>query len=136
LERGAVKPLEGFIVKRLAAQGIMFEPAIGTGVGRLLARQGVETAEWVGNTCRLLVAYDADPCGSADLIAWLQHCGVLAVAVRVGGAGGLSERTAHSRTVAAGVATIELSRDTEQSSLSQELETCPPSAATHERSML
>jgi hypothetical protein len=58
-------------------------------IGRLLARHGVETANWVGDTCRLFVEHDADLCGSADLIAWLQHCGVLAAAVRVRSAEGL-----------------------------------------------
>ena len=53
-------------------------------VGRLLAKQGIETAEWVGDTRRLLVEYDADLCGRADLIAFFQSCGLPAVAVRVG----------------------------------------------------
>ncbi len=53
-------------------------------VGRLLAKQGIETAKWVGNTCRLLVEYDADLCGMADLVAFLQSCGVPGAAVRGG----------------------------------------------------
>jgi hypothetical protein len=53
-------------------------------VGQLLAKQGIEAAQWVGNTRRLFVEYDADLCGKADLIALLQSCGVPAVAVRVG----------------------------------------------------
>lgn len=53
-------------------------------VGRLLAKQGIEAAEWVRDTRRLLVEYDADLCGRADLIAFLQSCGVPPVAVRVG----------------------------------------------------
>ena len=53
-------------------------------VGRLLAKQGIEAAEWIRDTRRLLVEYDADLCGMADLIAFLQSCGVPPVAVRVG----------------------------------------------------
>jgi hypothetical protein len=45
-------------------------------VGRLLAKQGVETAGWMGESCRLLVEYDADLCGRAELVAFLQSCGV------------------------------------------------------------
>jgi hypothetical protein len=52
-------------------------------VGRLLAKQGVATAEWVGNR-RLLIEYDADLCSGAELIAFLQSCGVTAAVVRVG----------------------------------------------------
>jgi len=32
-------------------------------VGRLLAKQEIETAKWAGGTYRLLVEYDADLCG-------------------------------------------------------------------------
>jgi hypothetical protein len=52
-------------------------------VGRLLAKQGVATAEWAGNR-RLSIEYDADLCSRAELIAFLQSCGVSATAVRVG----------------------------------------------------
>ena len=38
-------------------------------VGRLLAKQGIATAKWVGNTRRLLVEYDADICGGGG-----SHC--------------------------------------------------------------
>lgn len=51
-------------------------------LGRLLAKQGVATAEWVASTRRLLVQYDADLCGGAELVAFLQACGVSAAAVR------------------------------------------------------
>ena len=47
-------------------------------VGRLLAKRGVATAEWVANTRRLLVQHDADLCGRAELVALLQSCGVSA----------------------------------------------------------
>jgi hypothetical protein len=53
-------------------------------VGRLLAKQGVAAATWVGNHRRLLIEYDADICGRADLIAFLQSCGVPTAALRVG----------------------------------------------------
>jgi len=53
-------------------------------VGRLLAKQEIETAKWAGGTYRLLVEYDADLCGKADLIAFLQSCGVPATVVGVG----------------------------------------------------
>ena len=52
-------------------------------VGRLLARQGVAAAEWAGNR-RLLIECDVDLFGRAELIAFLQCCGVTAAAVRVG----------------------------------------------------
>jgi hypothetical protein len=45
-------------------------------VGRLLAKRGVATARWVANTRRLSVQYDADLCGRAELVAFLQSCGV------------------------------------------------------------
>ena len=51
-------------------------------VGRLLAKHGVTTAKWAGNTRRLLVEHDADSFGSAELIAFLQCCGVPATEVR------------------------------------------------------
>jgi hypothetical protein len=47
-------------------------------IGRLLAKRGVATAEWVANTRRLLVRHDADLCGRAELVALLQSCGVSA----------------------------------------------------------
>ena len=53
-------------------------------VGRLLATRGVATAEWVANTRRFLVRYDADLCGRAELVAFLQSCGVSAAAVPAG----------------------------------------------------
>ena len=53
-------------------------------VGRLLAKRGVATAEWVANTRRLLVQYDASLCGRAELVAFLQSCGVSAAAVPSG----------------------------------------------------
>jgi len=53
-------------------------------VGRLLAKQGVANARWMGSTCRLLVEYDADLFGTAEIIAFLRYCGVLVAAVRVG----------------------------------------------------
>jgi hypothetical protein len=53
-------------------------------VGCLLAKQGVAKAAWRGNTRRLLVEYDADLFGSADLVAFLHRCGVPVAAVRVG----------------------------------------------------
>ncbi len=79
-------------------------------VGRLLAKQGVETAEWVGNSRRLLVDYDADLCASAELSALLQHCGVTGAAVRVGSALGVADRTAHERTETRPVTTLAASR--------------------------
>jgi hypothetical protein len=51
-------------------------------VGRLLAKKGVKDAKWAGGTRRLLVEYDADRFGSAELIAFLQSCGVPVAAVR------------------------------------------------------
>jgi hypothetical protein len=53
-------------------------------VGRLLAKQGVAAAQWRGNTCRLLVEYDADVFGSTEIIDFLHSCGVPVAAVRVG----------------------------------------------------
>jgi hypothetical protein len=53
-------------------------------VGCLLAKQGVANATWRGNTRRLVVEYDADLFGSAELVAFLQYCGVPVAAVRVG----------------------------------------------------
>jgi hypothetical protein len=53
-------------------------------VGRLLAKQGVSTAKWAGNTRRLLVEHDANSFGSAELVAFLQCCGVSVAEVRAG----------------------------------------------------
>ena len=53
-------------------------------VGRLLAKQGVANAKWVGNTRRLLVEYDADLFGTGEIIAYLGYCGVLVASARVG----------------------------------------------------
>jgi hypothetical protein len=53
-------------------------------IGRLLATRGVATAEWVANTRRLLVQYDSALCGRAELVAFLQSCGVSAAAVPAG----------------------------------------------------
>jgi hypothetical protein len=53
-------------------------------VGRLLAKHGVANAKWIGSTCRLLVEYDADRFGTAEIIAFLRYCGVIVAAVRVG----------------------------------------------------
>jgi hypothetical protein len=53
-------------------------------VGRLLAKQGVANATWMGGTHRLLVEYDADLFGAAEILAFLRACGVLVAAVRVG----------------------------------------------------
>ena len=52
-------------------------------VGRLLAKQGVATAKGVSNY-RLLIEYDSALCNRAELIAFLQSCGVTVAAVRVG----------------------------------------------------
>jgi hypothetical protein len=52
-------------------------------VGRLLAKQGVATAEWLGNY-RLSIEYESDFCDRAELTAFLQSCGVTVAAVRVG----------------------------------------------------
>jgi len=51
-------------------------------IGRLLAKQGIAAARWVGNHRRLLVEYDADVYGKAELIAILRFCCVSAAAVR------------------------------------------------------
>lgn len=53
-------------------------------VGRLLAKQGVASARWLGNTRRLLVEYDADLFGTAEIIAFLRYSGVLVASARVG----------------------------------------------------
>jgi hypothetical protein len=53
-------------------------------VGRLLATQGVAAATWMGSHRRLLIEYDADIFGRADLIAFLQSCGVPAAPVSAG----------------------------------------------------
>ena len=48
-------------------------------IGQLLAKRGVATARWVTDTRRWLVQHDADLCGRAELIAFLQSCGVSVV---------------------------------------------------------
>jgi len=53
-------------------------------LGRLLAKQGVAKAAWMGSARRLLIEYDADLFGSAELLAFLRYCGVPVAAVRVG----------------------------------------------------
>jgi hypothetical protein len=53
-------------------------------VRRLLAKQGVANAKWLDNTRRLLVEYDANLFGTAEIIGFLHYCGVLVAAVRVG----------------------------------------------------
>ncbi len=52
-------------------------------VGCLLAKQGVANATWKGSTRHLLIEYDADVFGSAELIAFLHFCGVPVAAVHV-----------------------------------------------------
>ena len=53
-------------------------------LGRLLAKQGVASAAWMGNARRLLIEYDANLFGCAELLAFLRYCGVPVAAVRVG----------------------------------------------------
>ena len=53
-------------------------------VGRLLTKQGVASVRWLGSKRRLLVEYDADLFGTAEIVAFLQYCGVLGAAVRAG----------------------------------------------------
>jgi hypothetical protein len=53
-------------------------------LGRLLAKQGVANARWMGNARRLFIEYDANLFGCAELIAFLRYCGVPVAAVRVG----------------------------------------------------
>ncbi len=53
-------------------------------VGRLLTKRGIADAKWGGDYRRLLIEYDADLCGSAELVAFLQLCGVAIAAVRAG----------------------------------------------------
>ena len=53
-------------------------------VDRLRAKQGVANAKWMGNTRLLLVEYDADLFGTAEIIAFLSYCGVLVASARVG----------------------------------------------------
>ena len=55
-------------------------------LGRLLAKQGVANATWMGNARRLLIEYDANLFGCAELLAFLRYCGVPVAAVRVGAA--------------------------------------------------
>jgi len=50
----------------------------------LLAKQGVANATWMGNARRLLIEYDADLFGSAEILSFLHFCGVRVAAVRVG----------------------------------------------------
>ncbi len=53
-------------------------------VGCLLAKQGVANATWRGHARRLLIEYDADLFGSAEILSFLNFCGVPVAAVRVG----------------------------------------------------
>ena len=53
-------------------------------VRRLLAKQGIANATWMGNARRLLIEYDADLFGSAEILAFLHFCGVPLAGVRVG----------------------------------------------------
>jgi len=61
-------------------------------VRRLRAKQGVANATWKGNTHRLLIEYDADLFGSAELLEFVRHCGIPVAAVRVGTATGARVR--------------------------------------------
>jgi hypothetical protein len=54
-------------------------------VGCLLAKRGVANAIWRGCD-RLLIEYDADLFGSAELLAFLRYCGVPVAALRAGAA--------------------------------------------------
>lgn len=53
-------------------------------VGRLLAKQGIANATWSGREPRLLIEYDADLFGSAEILSFLHFCGVPVAGVRVG----------------------------------------------------
>jgi hypothetical protein len=53
-------------------------------VGRLLAKQGIANATWSGHERRLLIQYDADLFGSAEILSFLHFCGVRVAGVRVG----------------------------------------------------
>jgi hypothetical protein len=48
----------------------------------LRAKYGVADVQWAGDTRRLLVEYDADIFGSAELVDFLRMCGVPVAAVR------------------------------------------------------
>ncbi len=51
-------------------------------VGCLLAKQGVAKASWLDGTPRLLVEYDANLFGTAEIVAFLLYCGVAVASVR------------------------------------------------------
>jgi len=51
-------------------------------IGRLLAKQGIANATWKAR--RLLIEYDADVFGSAEILSFLHSWGVRVAAVRVG----------------------------------------------------
>jgi hypothetical protein len=51
-------------------------------VGRLLAQRGVADAKWVTNARKLLVVYDADLFGAAELADYLDTCGISVAGVR------------------------------------------------------
>ncbi len=54
-------------------------------ISRLLAKHGIANAKWGRNTTRrLFVEYDADIFGSAELVDFLQTCGIPVAAVRAG----------------------------------------------------
>jgi len=53
-------------------------------VGHLLATEGVADAKWTRRSRLLLVEYDADVFGSAELVTFLQFCGIRVAAVRTG----------------------------------------------------
>jgi hypothetical protein len=55
-------------------------------VGRLCAQPGIAGAKCTGDTRRLTVEYDADRLVSADLVEFLDSCGVPVVAVHAGDA--------------------------------------------------
>lgn len=50
----------------------------------LLAKQGIAKALWRGHARRLLIEYDAELFGSAEILSFLHVCGVSVAAVRVG----------------------------------------------------
>jgi hypothetical protein len=45
-------------------------------ISRLLAERSVADAKWTGNARRLLVEYDAEVFGSAELVDCLHACGI------------------------------------------------------------
>jgi hypothetical protein len=53
-------------------------------ISYLLAKRGVTDAKWVGDTRRLVVKYDADVFGSADLVDLVHARGIPVAAVRAG----------------------------------------------------